>query len=83
MCNFRINLLVLLLAGTGIVHAASGEILLSEIMYHPVERPAFDSNGVPVLDVTCPVMDAGDPTGVRGIFPKLLPGCTPVMTVAA
>ena len=52
MCNFRINLLVLLLAGTGIVHAASGEILLSEIMYHPVERPAFDSNGVPVLDLS-------------------------------
>ena len=52
MCNFRIKLLVLLLAGTGIVHAASAEVLLSEIMYHPVERPAFDSNGVPVLDLS-------------------------------
>jgi hypothetical protein len=29
-----------------------GDVLLSEIMYHPVENPAFDANGDPVFDLT-------------------------------
>jgi hypothetical protein len=44
--------LILLLAGTSPVWAASDDIVLSEVMYHPVEQPAFDSNGVPVLDLS-------------------------------
>ena len=31
---------------------ASDDLRLSEIMYHPVELPAFDSNGAPVLDLS-------------------------------
>ncbi len=27
-------------------------VVISEIMYHPVERPAFDTNGFPVLDLS-------------------------------
>jgi hypothetical protein len=34
--------------------ATSGQetVRLSEIMYHPVERPVFDSQGLPVLDLS-------------------------------
>jgi hypothetical protein len=32
--------------------AAQDKLLISEIMYHPVERPAFDTNGVPLLDIS-------------------------------
>ena len=43
-----------LLCATGLflvfpVHAG---VLINEIMYHPVERPAFDAAGDPVLDLT-------------------------------
>ncbi len=42
---------------------------------------------LPVLVVTCPVIEAGDwlvPTGaVKGTFPRALPGWTPVIMVAA
>ena len=31
---------------------ARADVLLSEIMYHPVEEPAFDANGNPVLDLS-------------------------------
>ena len=31
---------------------AQDRLLISEIMYHPVERPAFDTNGVPLLDIS-------------------------------
>jgi len=28
-----------------------GQVVISEIMYHPVEEPAFNANGTPVLDL--------------------------------
>src|SRR5690348_11421068 len=42
-------LLILLVAA---VAACRGSIVVSEIMYHPVEKPAFDANGDPVLDLS-------------------------------
>ena len=48
-------------------------VVISEIMYHPVERPAFDTNGFPVLDLSDDVHEyvelhnAGDgPTDLTG-----------------
>src|SRR5207247_137119 len=32
--------------------SAVAQVFISEIMYHPVERPAFDGNGAPVLDLS-------------------------------
>jgi len=44
----------LLLAVVSLAFAtrADQRVLLSEIHYHPVERAAFDSNGVPLLDLS-------------------------------
>jgi fibronectin type 3 domain-containing protein len=48
--SLAIILFSLLLNGP--VADAADTLLLSEIMYHPVELPAFDSSGVPVLDLS-------------------------------
>jgi hypothetical protein len=44
--------LVLLLLFSG---RAVGQVVISEIMYHPVEVPEFDANGFPVLDLSSDV----------------------------
>src|SRR5260221_10514874 len=36
-------------------HWSGAQVFFSEIMYHPVERPAFDDNGAPVLDLSADV----------------------------
>src|SRR5262245_53236735 len=36
----------------GLIWPATAEVFISEIMYHPVERPAFDTNGAPLLDIS-------------------------------
>lgn len=33
------------------VGASQGQIVISEIMYHPIEEPAFNADGTPVLDL--------------------------------
>ena len=50
----KTRLLLSCLVASLIPSAPSGhsQVLISEIMYHPVERAAFDTNGVPLLDLT-------------------------------
>ena len=35
--------------------AARANIVISEIMYHPVEKAAYDANGDPVMDLSSDV----------------------------
>ena len=44
----RISLLLSLFLGS----FANGGVVISEIMYHPVEKAAFDANGDPVMDLS-------------------------------
>lgn len=48
----RVNLLIFL-STVGLSHlsSVSAQVVLSEIMYHPVEEPLFNSDGSPVLDL--------------------------------
>ena len=39
-------------AGLFLAFPLHAGVLINEIMYHPVERPAFDAAGDPVLDLT-------------------------------
>jgi len=41
-----------IVAGLHLVSNASAQLFISEIMYHPVEKEAFDANGAPVLDIS-------------------------------
>ncbi|HXJ72668.1 MAG TPA: hypothetical protein VNM37_07435, partial [Candidatus Dormibacteraeota bacterium] len=42
-----------LLAVLGLsVPGLPGAVVINEIHYHPVERPAFDAEGVPLLDLS-------------------------------
>jgi len=47
----RLLLLVIALAGCLSSREARAQIVFSEIMYHPVEEPAFHADGSPVLDL--------------------------------
>src|SRR5437667_1439878 len=48
------GILPLLILWLGVPALALGQprIAISEIMYHPVERPAFKADGSPVLDLS-------------------------------
>jgi len=41
-----------IVAGLHLPSSASAQVFFSEIMYHPVEKEAFDANGTPVLDIS-------------------------------
>src|SRR6266508_4374105 len=49
MGHSRLPLLILLVLGA--VWRAPAQVVISEILYHPVEEPAFSANGSPVLDL--------------------------------
>jgi len=49
--GMRLLLLVIALAGCLSSREARAQIVFSEIMYHPVEEPAFHADGSPVLDL--------------------------------
>jgi len=48
----RRHLLLVALCGLIFIRPANAAVLISELMYHPVERPAFDTNGAPLLDIS-------------------------------
>lgn len=50
--NSRRAALLVFLSALTTAGPAIAQVLISELMYHPVERAAFDTNGVPVLDLT-------------------------------
>ena len=54
--------LALLLAAGG----APAQVVINEIMYHPVEKPAFDAAGDPVLDLTEDIHEFIELTNVGG-----------------
>lgn len=35
-----------------VAHSADGQVVINEIMYHPVEEPGFNASGAPVLDLS-------------------------------
>jgi hypothetical protein len=41
-----------IVAGLRLATVAGAQVFISEIMYHPVEKEAFDTNGAPVLDLS-------------------------------
>src|SRR6185503_3817196 len=38
-----------------LIQPATAAVVINEIMYQPVERPAFDTNGIPLLDISSDV----------------------------
>jgi hypothetical protein len=44
-----------IVAALHLTFSASAQVLFSELMYHPVEKEAFDTNGTPVLDISSDV----------------------------
>ena len=52
LCVSRPVAAVVLLSCTSFGAIAAPAIVLNEIHYHPVERPAFDGDGFPVLDLS-------------------------------
>src|SRR5678815_3918981 len=57
------------------VHAGA-QVILNEIHYHPVERPAFDASGNPVIQGTTTAADYTD--DVHEFIELYNPGATPV-----
>ena len=48
----------LVLAGAlALAHCAPAQVFLSEILYHPVEQAAFDTNGAPLVDLSSDVYE--------------------------
>jgi Lamin Tail Domain/CotH kinase protein len=41
-----------IVAGLHCAASAGAQVFISEIMYHPVEKEAFDTNGAPVFDIS-------------------------------
>lgn len=39
-------------AGLHLASSAGAQVFISELLYHPVEKEAFDTNGAPVLDIS-------------------------------
>jgi hypothetical protein len=51
MRNYLLRYAWLALSVSSLALASRAQVVISEIMYHPVERPAFNANGSPVLDL--------------------------------
>src|SRR5262245_37777549 len=45
-------LIIVVWLGFPVMAAAQPRVAISEIMYHPVERPAFNADGGPLLDLS-------------------------------